>query len=279
MKKTLIVSFSGGRTSAYMAHKIQNSAEYQDFEKVYVFANTGKEREETLEFVQQCDQAWNLNIFWIEADINPEKGIGTNFNLVDFKTANRTGKPFADSIKKYGIPRQHNPHCSRDLKADPITKFAKSLCSEYQMAIGYRMDELQRINPKTTKQKKFVYPLVDVWPTWNIQVRKFWESMPFDLELKDYQGNCDLCWKKSQRNRLTILSENPSIGQQWQQWEEQSDFIFDRDGIPVSNLLQIATHQKFRRSIDKMELASIAPSLFNNLDAAAVCMCQNEIEE
>lgn len=278
MKPTLIVSFSGGRTSAYMAYKIQNSAEYQDFEKVYVFANTGKEREETLEFVHKCDQEWNLKLFWIEADINPEKGIGVDFKLVDFASANRTGKPFEDSIRKYGIPSQHNPHCSRDLKTIPIEKFAKRLFKKYEMAIGYRMDETKRINPKTAKQKKFVFPLVDVWPTWNIQVRRFWDTMPFDLRLKDYQGNCDLCWKKSQRNRLTILSENPAIGNQWQRWEEESDFIFDRDGIPVSMLLQIATNQKFRRSIDRLELAEITPTLFTNLDSAAVCMCSNEIE-
>lgn len=278
MKKVLIVSFSGGRTSAYMAYKIQNSAEYQDFEKVYVFANTGKEREETLEFVNECDQRWNLGMFWIEADINPEKGVGTSFTLVDFETANRTGKPFEDSIRKYGIPSQHNPHCSRDLKTNPIEKFAKRLFKEYQMAIGYRMDETQRINPKTAKQRKFVFPLVDVWPTWNIQVRRFWDAMPFDLQLKDYQGNCDLCWKKSQRNRLTILSENPAIGDQWQRWEEESDFIFDRDGIPVSELQKIAQHAKFRRSIDRFELAEITPTLFSNLDSAAVCMCNNEVE-
>lgn len=278
MKKTLIVSFSGGRTSAYMAYRIQKSTEYQDFQKVYVFANTGKEREETLEFIHRCDQEWNLGIFWIEAVINPEMGIGVDFQLVDFQTANRSGKPFEDSIKKYGIPSQHYPHCSRDLKTTPIEKFAKRLFKDYEMAIGFRMDETQRINPKTAKQRRFVFPLVDLWPTWNIQVRQFWAQQPFDLQLKDYEGNCDLCWKKSQRNRLTILAENPGIGDQWQAWEESSDFIFDRDGISVAQLKQIAAHSKFRRSIDKLELASITPTLFDNLDSAAVCMCQNEVE-
>ena len=278
MSNALIVSFSGGRTSAYMAYKIHHSEEFKNVQKVYVFANTGKEREETLEFVHRCDQAWNLGMFWIEADINPEKGVGVHFSLVDFESANRTGKPFEDSIRKYGIPSQHNPHCSHYLKVTPIEKFAKHLFKGHQMAIGFRMDEVQRVNPKTAQKRNLIFPLIDIWPTWNIQVRKFWEAQPFDLQLKDYQGNCDLCWKKSRRNRLTILNENPAIGEQWQRWEEESDFIFDRDGIPVAQLKQIATHQKFRRSIDKMELATIAPSLFDNLDSAAVCMCHNEVE-
>lgn len=278
MKKTLIVSFSGGRTSAYMAYKIHTGTEYQDTQKVYVFANTGKEREETLEFVHQCDQEWNLGIVWIEAVINFEKGVGVGFKVIDFETANRTGKPFADSIEKYGVPSQHNPHCSRDLKVTPIGKFANSIDRNHQMAIGFRMDEIQRINRKIAQKRNLVFPLVDVWPTWNMHVRKFWDAQPFDLQLKDYQGNCDLCWKKSLRNRLTILSENPSIGDQWQEWEEKSDFIFDRDSIPVAELQKIAKNQKFRRSIDRFELASIAPTLFSDLDSAAVCMCHNEAE-
>jgi len=52
MKTKLLVSFSGGRSSAYMAWKIkQEWSELYDLS--FVFANTGKEREETLILVER----------------------------------------------------------------------------------------------------------------------------------------------------------------------------------------------------------------------------------
>ena len=71
---TTIISFSGGRTSAYMAYKIKS--EMPHMKTAYVFSNTGKEREETLIFIDQCDKKWGLGIVWIESVINQEKGTG-----------------------------------------------------------------------------------------------------------------------------------------------------------------------------------------------------------
>lgn len=56
MKKKLLISFRGGRTSAYMAWFLTHKWEYRDrYEICVVFANTGKERPETLKFVDSCD--------------------------------------------------------------------------------------------------------------------------------------------------------------------------------------------------------------------------------
>ena len=62
----LLVSFSGGETSAYMSKwLIENKSDH--YEMVFVFANTGEEAEETLQFVDQCDKTWDLNMVWVEA--------------------------------------------------------------------------------------------------------------------------------------------------------------------------------------------------------------------
>ena len=74
MRKNLLVSFSGGETSAFMAQWIKKHLEDSYDKVVYVFANTGLENEETLEFVQKCDDYWKLNVQWVECSINPEKG-------------------------------------------------------------------------------------------------------------------------------------------------------------------------------------------------------------
>ena len=46
-KKLLVCTFSGGRTSAFMGKFLNEYDKYKDFDKVFMFANTGKEKEET----------------------------------------------------------------------------------------------------------------------------------------------------------------------------------------------------------------------------------------
>lgn len=265
--KPLVISFSGGRTSAYMCYKIVE--EKKDIEKLFIFSNTGMEREETLVFVDKVDKLLNLNLVWVEAEVIPEKGEGTTFRIVDFETASRDGKPFEDMVNKYGIPNHHYPHCTRELKQRPINKYAKSIFGdEYDTAIGMRMDELGRAGNRKNK----VYPLIEWWPTWEIQVRKFWNSMPFDLELKDYQGNCDLCWKKSLRKRLTLIDENPDIINLWSNWESKSEYTFDRDNIPLTQLLEMSKSTMYKKVLDMMEKPINQPISFD-LDRESSCFC------
>ena len=52
-----VLSFSGGRTSGFMLRRTLNAfgGKLPSDRKV-IFCNTGKEREETLEFVERCSQ-------------------------------------------------------------------------------------------------------------------------------------------------------------------------------------------------------------------------------
>jgi 7-cyano-7-deazaguanine synthase in queuosine biosynthesis len=211
--KNLLVSFSGGETSAFMAQWLNNHYEQLGYENiVFVFANTGLENEQTLEFVERCDKHFRLNIQWIEAEINYEKQKGTTFYRTDFDNASRNGEPFEAMIKKYGIPNQNFPHCTRELKQVPIQKFGKQWFNgeKYHLAIGIRQDEADRINPKS-KEVGIIYPLIsrNMIPATKTMINFYWRSMPFRLELKGYQGNCTTCWKKGDRKLYQIAKENP----------------------------------------------------------------------
>lgn len=267
----IIVSFSGGRTSAYMAYLMQTRPEFQNVEKHYVFSNTGKEREETLIFVEKCCREFGLNVTWVEAQINQEMGIGCDWRRVDFATASRNGQPFSDMVRKFGIPNKDFPHCTRELKERPMKKWAAEIVGgEYVWAIGFRADEKRRAG--NTKGK--IFPLIHTWPTSERIVRDFWAKMPFDLRLKDYEGNCDLCWKKSLSKRLTIISENPEIGRQWAEWEAGGEYVFDRDGLSIFQLLEISGREKFKRAKDKYATARKMPELFGvDLLRESSCHC------
>ncbi len=198
------------------------------YEIVCVFANTGKEREETLVFADQCDKYFDLNLVWIEAITNPQKGKGVRAKVVDFNTADRYGGPFEQFIKKHGIPNQAVPQCSRELKAYAISSYLRDQLgwTTYYTAIGIRADEPARLNWEYAKKKKIIYPLATMIHTVKAQINRFWLSMPFDLELKGYEGNCDFCWKKSQRKLMTIARENPNILNWWKEMEiKYEEFI------------------------------------------------------
>ena len=62
-----VISFSGGRTSAYMLWRIlQSNGGGLPEEAIVCFANTGKEEEATLQFVRDCGKNWNVPIHWVE---------------------------------------------------------------------------------------------------------------------------------------------------------------------------------------------------------------------
>lgn len=227
MKKQLLVSFSGGRTSAFMAKWIIDNLG-SEYELLVVYANTGKEREETLCFVEKCDKHFGFNCVWVEAITNPENGKGVSANVVDFKTASRNGEPFEAMIQKHGIPNVMNPNCTRELKGNTIHKYTKSIgWNKYYTAIGIRSDEVDRVSPDF-KKKRFIYPLVSLIPTTKNDINKFWRDQPFDLMLKTYEGNCDLCFKKSFRKLMTIANETPETLIWWAEMERKyNTFIPD----------------------------------------------------
>lgn len=209
----LFISFSGGETSAYMTKfLLDNVAEH--YESVIVlFANTGQENDETLSFVQKCDEKYGFNVVWVEAEVDHRPRKGTKYKVVDFNTASRKGEPFEEVIKKYGIPNQAWPHCTRELKLQPMTSYLRSIGwkkGEYDVAIGIRSDEMDRISP-TARKNNIVYPLVSLDPKTKPEINTFWDQQEFRLNLKGYQGNCKWCWKKSFRKHFAMMEEDISI--------------------------------------------------------------------
>lgn len=253
-KKNLLVSFSGGETSAFMAQWLLKHKQ-DEFNMVFVFANTGEENEETLEFVEKCDKHFGLNVYWVEAVVHHGKRKGTTHKVVDYKTASRNGEPFENIISKYGIPNQAFPHCTRETKLNPITSFTKEYfgSKDYYTAIGIRSDEADRMNAKY-KENKLIYPLIskDFIPMTKPKINFYWKQQPFRLNLKGYQGNCKTCWKKSDKKLYVIAQENPEyfdfmnrmeekyprVGSEFKKDDSCNDRVFFRKNRTAKDILK-----------------------------------------
>lgn len=212
-RKRLLISFSGGKTSALLTKIIKEQyAQFWD-EIVVAFMNSGWEHAKTLEYVHKCDKQYGFGVVWLEAEVNPEVGEGTRHKVVTFETASREGEPFERVIEKYGIPNNQYPHCTRELKQAPLTSYLRFIgweANSYNTAIGIRADEIDRISPKWIREAGAIYPLID------LGIRKqdvlAWElSEPVRLGIPEHYGNCTWCWKKSFRKLATAAREVPGI--------------------------------------------------------------------
>tara|TARA_Y100001934_G_C12187871_1_gene694870 strand:+ start:178 stop:1026 length:849 start_codon:yes stop_codon:yes gene_type:complete len=276
--KLLVCTFSGGRTSAFMAQFLNTFPKYDDYDKAFIFANTGKEREETLEFIDKCDKEWGLGIVWLEANINKEKFKGTTYKIVDFKSASRKGEPFEAMLKKYPLPTNYGSVCTRELKLRPLNKYIKDLnYKEFKTALGIRFDERHR-KSLHAEADDIIYPLCDDIKVDSKFIRTWWDMQCFDLQLKDYEGNCDLCFKKSVRKRLTIIKENPKVAEWWNKMEKKYAKQYPRFDLrtnkSVEDLIKMSK-EPFRTIADKHETEKRQISLFDvDMDVETDCFCK-----
>lgn len=283
-KKKLLISFSGGRTSAYMTWWLLNEWEDRyNWEMLIVFANTGKEVEGTLFFVDECSQEWGIPITWVEATCKDENGVpysekgwSVRHKIVTYETASRKGEPFEEMISILGIPSTNAPFCSPQLKREPIKDFANSVgWHDCFIAIGVRFDEQDRINPNRNKLK-ILYPLAELNPVTKRQVKEWWDKQPFDLNIHPDEGNCDFCWKKDFPRLARNVLRIPKKLEWWEEMEHKYGYLNPRqtDLLPPFNFYRNNKSTLDIRKMAEMTQADLVQmSMFDVLDG-----CQESCE-
>ncbi|XAI96301.1 putative NinC-like recombination protein [Microcystis phage Mae-JY30] len=224
------ISFSGGRTSGMMlklfleAHGGTLPTDYQ-----VVFANTGKEREETLRFVHECGVRWGVDIAWVEWRL--EGG----FERVGLNSASRNGEPFEALIEwKQYLPNWQARWCTGFLKVEAMGAYLASLGwkpGDYREAIGLRHDEGLRLLKMYERNEKHVRQCVAPLSKAKLvkaDVTAFWKEQPFDLALKPGEGNCDLCFLKGRGLRKQLIRARPGSVEWWKAMEAKRGLWFDR---------------------------------------------------
>ncbi len=276
------ISFSGGRTSAYMLWRVLQSNGGLPSDAVVCFANTGKEEEATLRFVRDCGLNWGVPIVWVEYR-NDEKG----FAVVDFETASRDGEPFEAIIRKRNyLPNPVTRFCTSELKIRTMHKWLRVNWSalgweaedlEWNQMIGIRADEHRRVSKirarghstETTKETMLM-PLADAGVTVS-DVGEFWGRQPFQLELPTYQGrtlagNCDLCFLKPAGQIQSLIAEKPERAVWWAKIEALA--------LALASKPDGAVFRKDRPSYAAMAaFASKQRDMFDPNEEAIACFC------
>lgn len=254
--KNIFASISAGYSSVMMAIKLKEW--YPDHNIIFGMANTSKEREESLVFMNECDLHYGLNMAWIEAQFH-KKGKGVTYKIVSFKDLKRNGEIFEDGIKKFGIPSTINKWCNRDMKLVPLKKYADSVfgLNNYSIAVGLRVDELDRVR-KDYKKNNVFYPLMDRNIS-KVERNKFWNEQPIKISIPAFKGNCDLCFEKSNRKLMTIINEEPNKAIWWDKMIKQYSNI-KIEGKPAYNdLLEenngMTFYRKYKSIEDLIEMA------------------------
>lgn len=265
------ISFSGGRTSGYLLRQVllANTSEALAQWLIVCFANTGKEEEATLRFVQDCSEQWNVPIHWIEYRAP------STYAVVDFETASRNGEPFEQLMRHRALlPNPMSRFCTQELKIRSMARFLKDRGYEGTLSdlqnyawLGIRADEPRRI-AKLSRERA---PLVAAGVTAGM-VGNFWKSQPFDLGLpnmngKTMHGNCDLCFLKPAAQVQALIAEKPERATWWARMEEDipalgrtvgAGSVFRMDRPQYARMVKIAANQN---------------TLFDPDEEAIACFC------
>lgn len=217
------ISFSGGRTSALMLYLVLMAHGGTLPEDVKVlFANTGKEREATLEFVRDCAAHWGVNVVWVEraacacaiglvrqrlmmfdegktdlrlmldhaegCPAQSDEWVG--YREVDFETADRTGEPFAALIENRNyLPNPVTRFCTEELKIRVMKKWMVDHgIDHWTNVVGLRADEPKRVSRMRGRRDEgrweVALPLAEAGIT-SAHVEMFWAAQPFKLNLPE----------------------------------------------------------------------------------------------
>lgn len=229
------IAFSGGRTSGYMLKHIIDAHGGKLPADVHVmFANTGRENERTLEFVQECSERWSVPVTWVEFDPAAEN----KTRIVTFETASRNGEPLIHAIETRPTAHLFNRqsrYCTTTTKQRRMGKvMLHQFGHEHWVSVlGLRHDEPSRIANNRARsgrdRETIALPLDDAKVT-NADVLAWWGDQPFGLNLPNVDGqtvdgNCDLCPLKAQWKLLWSLRragyDAPALAKWWIDREDE----------------------------------------------------------
>ena len=194
--------------------------------------------------------------------------------MVDFDSASREGEPFAALIRsRKMLPNVVTRLCTEELKINTCQRYARVVLGwrpprkpKPLDVIGIRYDERRRWAKVVYEECNIRHPLVMAGATKD-DVTAFWDSQPFDLQLREHEGNCDLCFLKGVRKLKWLIADDPSRADWWIEQEHYRENNERKVSKPsVRRFLSRYTYEDLR-AMQKL------PFDLPNEDAGISCFC------
>ena len=229
MKK--VVSFSGGRTSAYLSHLMIDKYGRENVE--FVFMDTVAEHPKTYDFIKSVNLEFKLNLTCLRVVFNEELGKGNGYKIIDISEIKNDLIPWREMMKKYGTP--YNPggsFCTGMMKLGPWTKYLNEKYGKnnYESYLGIRIDEPKRLKPR----ENVVY-MADISDFEKQDVLDWWEERSFNLEIPEHLGNCVFCIKKGINKVALAERDEPMLGREFMD-EITSSWVREVEGRKAGKL-------------------------------------------
>lgn len=251
-----VVHFSGGRTSGYLLWRLLQANDGKlPADVAVVFTNTGKERNETLDFIHQIEVEWGVDVHWVEyrPPVAGDSSRNSFVVRVNYESAFRVTDPDdrADGVvRPYDallrcmadyrakekdaeptLPGVRFRTCTAYLKIKSSGRYVRQVFGwrTWESLVGLRADEPSRVAnirvaPLEGGSEPWT-PLADAGVDED-EVMRFWREHPFDLDLRQGAGNCDLCYLKSVPKLLALIKRNPDEAKWWAEKEAWSGMTF-----------------------------------------------------
>lgn len=204
MKK--VVSFSGGRTSAYLCVLMLEKFGRDNVD--FVFMDTGFEHPATYHFIKSVRDTFNIDITFLRGNFDQPLGVGVGYHVIDADSLKCDLVPFSAMMKKYGIPYIGGMFCTDRMKLQPFTKYCNDKYGRgnYETWLGIRVDEPSRLT-----EKKGIHYLAEISDFDKQDILNWWAEQDFDLEIDEWLGNCVFCPKKSNLKLAAAQRDEPEI--------------------------------------------------------------------
>jgi hypothetical protein len=230
-----IVSFSGGRTSAYLVHLMEQKRKNEGWDVEYVFMDTGAEHPKTYEFIKKCVDYFGIELTVLKTVINQEMGIGPTFKVCTLDSIGWDLSVFKEMTKKYGNPYIPGGNfCTDKLKTVTFNKYIKSKGLRdggFKTWLGIRYDEPRRI-----KEKKNIKYLAEISTMEKMDIVGWWDQQDFDLDIDEHLGNCVFCIHKAPTKIALAQRDEPDLAVEWNKMIHNSRRL--KESIPINVVYQ-----------------------------------------
>lgn len=217
--KKHLVSFSGGKTSAYLVYLMEQKRINEGLDVKYIFIDTGGEHPETYKFIKQCVAYFKIKLTCLKCIYSRKKGVGPTYKVISIDDIKWDLSTFKDHVELYGNFTINRPNCTEKIKRIISQKYRNKMygSGNYFNWLGMRIDEPKRLrflNTDVPNPDNIRY-LAEISDFDKSDIVDWWSEMPFQLSIPEHLGNCVFCVKKSTKKIALAQRDEPELFKEW----------------------------------------------------------------